>query len=183
MIPIVLSKHLIRTKRMELKKMRNAKYNKGFSLFEVLIAILLVGLAVAALLGANSAFTQANGYGTDLSTAEFLFEQIRELTATLPVIDPESETTTFGPESGETYADYDDLDDFDGANFSPPISAQRNILNAFSQFSQQITVENVNASDFEQVVSDHSSYFVRITVKIYLNSKEISSASWLRARY
>lgn len=163
--------------------MRDIKYNSGFSLIEVLIAILLVGLAVASLVAANAAFTIANGAGTDMSTAEFLFEQIRELTALLPVIDPETELATFGPESSETLADYDDLDDFDGASFSPPISVDRNVLNNFAGYTQQITVENVSASDFEQIVSDHSSSFVRVTVKVLLNSKEICSTSWLRARY
>jgi len=153
----------------------------GFSLIEVLIAILLVGLAIASLLVANSSFTKANAAGTDLSTAEFLIEQIRELTVLLPVIDPQTGPSTFGPEAGETLANYDDLDDFDGASFSPPINANREVLNDFAAFSQQITVENVNAANFEQVVGDHGSVFVRVTVKVFLNSKEISSASWLRA--
>ena len=168
---------------MESSKMRDAKYQSGFSLIEVLIAILLVGLAIASLVAANGAFTRANGAGTDLSTAEFLLEQIRELTALLPVIDPETEDAVFGPEGTETLASYDDLDDFDGASFSPPIGVDRNLLTDFAGFSQQITVENVSASDFEQVVGDHSSYFVRVTVKVSLNSRGISSMSWLRARY
>jgi len=154
----------------------------GFSLIEVLIAILLVGLAIVSLVAANSAFTKANGAGVDLSTAEFLIEQIRELTAQLSVVDPQSAAATFGPEEAGL-AGYDDLDDFDGANFSPPISSDRVALNAFAGFRQRITVENVSPSNFEQVVADHSSPFVRVTVKIFLNSKEISSASWIRARY
>lgn len=163
--------------------MGNTKNKNGFSLIEVLIAILLVGLAIASLVGANNAFTQSNGAGTDLSTAEFLLEQIRELTAMLPVIDPITETATFGPETGETLATYDDLDDFDGVVFSPPINADRNPMTDFVAYSQQVIVQNVSASDFELVVSDHSSNFVRITVKISMNSKELSSSSWLRARY
>ncbi len=161
--------------------MRDTRYEDGFSLIEVLIAILLVGLAIASLVTANSAFTKANGAGVELSTAEFLIEQIRELSILLPVIDPDG-GSTFGPE--ETLLDdYDDLDDFDGASFSPPIGADRKPLNDLAAFSQQITVENVNASDFEQIVIDHGSYFVRVTVKVFLNSREISSARWLRARY
>jgi len=163
--------------------MKDTRYEDGFSLIEVLIAILLVGLAIASLVTANSAFTKANGAGAELSTAEFLSEQIRELSILLPVIDPNTGVSTFGPETGETLADYDDLDDFDGASFSPPISADRNVLNDLASFSQQITVENVNASDFEQVVSDHGSFFVRVTVTVFLNSREISSVRWLRARY
>jgi prepilin-type N-terminal cleavage/methylation domain-containing protein len=163
--------------------MRDTRGEDGFSLIEVLIAILLVGLAIASLVTANIAFTKANGAGTELSTAEFLIEQMRELSVLLLVIDPDTGISTFGPEAGETLADYDDLDDFDSASFSPPIDADRNPLNDLAAFSQQVTVENVNASDFEQVVSDHSSYFVRVTAKVFLNSREISSTRWLRARY
>lgn len=164
--------------------MRDKKYHSGFTLVEALIAVLLVGLAIASLMAANSAFTMANDAGTDLSTAEFLVEQIKELTALLPVVDPNTgDTAPFGPETGETLATYDDLDDFDGANYSPPINADRSLLNDYATFSQQVTVENVSASNFEQVVSDHGSSFVRVTVSVYQNSQLITSASWLRARY
>ena len=164
--------------------MRDTEYEGGFSLIEVLVAIILVGLAVMCLVAANSSFTKANAAGTELSTAEFLSEQIRELTMLLPVVDPETEMSTFGPEGDEAgLADYDDLDDFNGASFSPPISADRNILADLSAYTQQITVENVSASDFEQVVGNHSSFFVRVTVRVFINSREISSARWLRSQY
>ncbi|UCE49878.1 MAG: hypothetical protein JSW47_06935 [Phycisphaerales bacterium] len=163
--------------------MRVRLYGGGFSLVEVLVAIILVGLAVAALVGANSALTNAIGAGTDLSTAEFLISEIAELTALLNVVDPENGISTFGPETGETLTNYDDLDDFNGAVFSPPISADRSVINSSAGFSQQVTVENVSASNFEQVVGNHSSDFVRVTVRIYLNSRQIGSESWLRARY
>ena len=135
--------------------------SNGFSLVEVLFAILLVGLAIASLLGANAAFTRANGAGADLSTAEFLLEQIKELTA---------------------MAAYDDLDDFDGAFFPVPISADGPPLTGFAAFSQQITVEYVSPSDFELVATVPTD-FVRVTARVLMNSTEISSASWIRARY
>jgi len=78
---------------------------------------------------------------------------------------------------------YDDLYSFDGASFSPPIGADGETLNGFAAFSQQITVGNVNPANFEEVISDHSSHFVRVTVKVFLNSREISSLSWIRAQY
>jgi type II secretory pathway pseudopilin PulG len=156
--------------------------SNGFSLIEAMFAVLLVGLAIAALVGANAAFTRANGAGADISTAEFLLEQIKELTATVAVVDPETETATFGAEEGSVGL-YDDLDDFDSASFSPPIGVDRTSLTDFGAFTQQVTVQNVSASDFESVVADHSSDFVRVSVKVLLNSKEISSASWIRARY
>lgn len=159
------------------------KYKGGFSLIEVLLAIILVGIAVASLVAANASFTRENAAGTELSTAEFLIEQIRELTILLPVVDPETENATFGPEADETtLADYDDLDDLDGAAFTPPINADRTLLNDFAPYVQQVTVERVSAGDFEQVDED-SPYFVRITVTITVDSKQISSADWVRAWY
>lgn len=162
--------------------MRDARNQKGFTIIEVLFAIILIGIAIASLVAANISFTKSNAAGTDLSTAEFLIEQIKELTALLPVIDPQTGTDVFGPEEA-SLANYDDLDDFDGATFLPPINANRETLNDFTAFSQQITVENLNSANFEEVIADHGSYFVRITVKVFMNSREISSTSWIRARY
>lgn len=158
------------------------RYDKGFTIIEALIAIILVGLAVVSLMAANGSFTKANGAAVDLSTSEFLIEQLRELTAMLAVVDPQTDISTFGPEEA-ALAGYDDLDDFDGVSFSPPINANRQPLNDFAAFTQQITVQNVSSSNFEQVVPDHSSNFVRVTVKVFLNSREISSSAWIRARY
>jgi len=137
----------------------------GFSLIEVLIAIMLVGLAIASLVAANISFTKSNAAGTDLSIAEFLIEQIRERSISV------------------NYDDLYGLEHFDDVTFSPPISADGESLNDFAAFSEQITVENVSESNFEQVVSNHSSSFVRVTAKVFLNSKEINSASWIRARH
>jgi prepilin-type N-terminal cleavage/methylation domain-containing protein len=134
----------------------------GFTLIEVLIATLLVGLAIASLLVANSSFTKANAAATDLSTAEFLIEQVRERSISV------------------NYDNLYGLEHFDNVTFSPPISVDGESLNDFAAFSEQITVENVSKSNFEQVVAYDSS-FIRVTVKVFLNSKQISSASWLRA--
>lgn len=157
---------------------------RGFSLIEIMISVVLVGMSITALVVANNAFTMANGAGADLSTAEFLVEQIRELTTMLPVSDDPDATswTTFGPEEA-TLAAYDDVDDFDNATFSPPISANRTVLSDFSTFSQHVTVENVDASNFDAVVADCSSGFVRVTVSVSQNGGLISSTSWIRARF
>ena len=155
---------------------------RGFTLVEILISVILIGMVIAGLMEANIGFTRANGVGINLSKAEFLIEQIREFSLLLETVDPESSSATFGAEEA-SLTDYDDIDDFDGKTFNPPIDTQRQRLNYLSAFSQEITVENVAASNLEQVVADHGSNFIRMTVKINLNGQEISSASWIRARY
>ena len=160
----------------------------AFSLIEVLIATILVGLSIAALLAANGSFSMANVAGADLSTAEFLTEQIRELTTMLSAADPDGTTwTTLGPESGETLATYDDVDDFnafDSATLGAPISAKSEPLTALAAFRQQNTVQKVDPSNFDQTRPDNDpSNFIRVTVTILQNGRPINSASWIRARY
>ena len=133
----------------------------GFSLIEVLVAVILIGLAIAALVVAGNSFTRANAAGAELATAEFLVEQIRERTAMLP---------------------YGDLYSFADKNFCPPIGADGTVLNDFAAFTQKVKVKNVSASDLGQVVG-YDSGFIRISVEVTLNSRPISSISWVRANY
>ncbi|AQT69568.1 Tfp pilus assembly protein PilV [Anaerohalosphaera lusitana] len=160
------------------------KNRRAFSLLEVLIAVVIISLGMVSVLAASTAFTESNASGIELSTAEFLVEEVRELTTSLSVTDPNSDDDTFGPEYYESsVADYDDLDDFDGASFSPPIDIKRNALSNYAGYTQQVTVRNVSANDFSSVQYDHSTNFVRVTVNILLGGEQITSSSWIRANY
>jgi type II secretory pathway pseudopilin PulG len=164
--------------------MNTRQYKTGFTLLEALLAVMLIGLAVAGLAASSGAFTQYNAAGVDLSTAEFLIEEIRELTAPLPAVDPTSGTAAFGAESGEiAVGNYDDLDDFHNKSFSPPIDVSRTAMPEFSAFTQQVTVQNVSTANLTQAVANHSTDLYRVTVTITKNGQTISSASWIRARY
>ena len=157
--------------------------NKGFTFIEVMVAVFILGLAVVALVRANMAFTQANGAGAEIATAEFLLQQVREMTAMVDVIDPQTGTTYWGPEGSETTAAlYDDLDDFDGQSFSPPINSRGIVMSEYGNFTQRVTVENVRTDDFSLIASHHSTPFVKVTIDILHNGETISSASWIRAQ-
>jgi len=156
----------------------------AFTLAEIMIAIIFLGLAIAALLGTNRFLTQSNAAAIELSTAEFLTEQLRELTILLPAKDPQTGSTFFGPETGETtLAAYDDIDDFDNASFSPPINAGRQVINSLASYRQTVAVQNVSPTNFAIVVTDNTTSFLKVTVNIYFNSKLVSSTSWIRTRF
>jgi prepilin-type N-terminal cleavage/methylation domain-containing protein len=142
--------------------MGKEKRINGFTLIEVLFAILLIGIGISALIGANIAFTRANGFGANLSTAEFLIEQVRELTVQM---------------------NYTNLFSLDDNSYSPPIDADGTALSDFDAFTQEITVQNVSNTNFENVVADGTTDFVRVTVTVLLKSEQISSANWIRAKY
>jgi hypothetical protein len=128
----------------------------------------LLGVAIAAIVGSNAAFTQQTAQAGQTSTAEFLVEQIRELTALLPVSDP----------NGGGVYNFDDAND---GVFNPPIDSRQMPLTGFSGYSQTVTVENVSVNDFQQTVAPYSSDFVRVTVIISYNNSEIAKTCWIRS--
>ena len=136
------------------------KKQKGFTLIEALFAAMLIGLVIAALAVSSGAATMVNGAGIDLSTAEFLIEEIREQTATV---------------------DFDSVLAYDGNTYNPPVDISGASMAEFSGFSQQVTVEYVNPSNLESVVAGPTD-FVRVTVTITKNNRPISTASWIRAQ-
>lgn len=132
----------------------------GFTLLEVMVAMVLLGLAVVSLVAASSAFTTVNSSGVDLSTAEFLIEEIREMTASM---------------------DFDTMEAYPDTTFSPPVDLAGTQMAEFSAFSQQITVQNVSATNLESMQSDGSTDFVRVQVTIQKNGGAVSTASWIRS--
>ena len=142
-------------------KMNKKKQSSGFTLIEALIAAMLLGLVVAALAAASGAFTMANGYGVDLSTAEFLTEEMRERTTNIDV---------------DTL-----LTSYDEQTFTPPIDVSGAQMADFGEFGQQVTIEHVQSGNFDQIDTSETSDFVRVTVTVSKGGQPISSTSWIRA--
>jgi len=133
----------------------------GFTLVEVLLAVIFVGLALASLVAGNRAFTQANAIANEMSTAEFLTEQIRERTRLA------------------FFENLDD-DDFEGT-YSPPIDAKGDPLPDFAAYRQKVTVGYVENTDFTKETNS-TSRFKKIKVEIYRGTRKISETSWIRAQ-
>lgn len=156
------------------------KNKSAFTLIEALIATVLIGVAIAALITSNVAHTQANAHGMYTSTAEFLIEEVRAMTLPMAFVEPDEIADTFGPDDNEDgVGDFDDIDDFDGFTFNPPVDVNGNSLSDFSEYSQVVTVESVDPGDLTSVVEDFDSSIVRISVRIAMNGKEVGSTSWI----
>lgn len=168
-------------------------HGEGFSLIEVVIAVSILGTAVLGLFYAQHAFHSGNGEAAEQTTALGLANELREMTLTLPLIDPINPTGTFGPESDETeVAHYDDVDDFDGPGgsgitFHPPIDAGGLAIDEMGGWSQTIVVESVNPSDLSgAAVADGSTELMRITVTVSRQTadggwREATRLTWLRS--
>ena len=159
-----------------------------------MLVTVIVGVGVLAIVAAQQAYHQQNGYAQHMGSALLLANEIRELTLSLPQHDPIGGTAVWGPEANEpTLASYDDLDDFDGSmgtglTISPPIDALRQVLPDMQQWTQKVTVENVLPTFISgPAVPDNSTDVVRITCQILYQGPndaeptEITRLSWIRA--
>lgn len=160
--------------------MQLRKKSKAFTLLESIFAIILVGIAICALMVAFQSSTDANSVSMKISSANNLINNFYELSLSLDKTDPQSGKQKFGPEEN-SLLEYDDLDDFTGLEFCPPIDSSRQSLDEYKNFTQKISIINVQPGDLQTQTSAHSSGIVKVEVGIFYNGEEIARESWLRS--
>jgi hypothetical protein len=175
---------------------RKIQDRKAFTLLETALAIVIISTGVLAMMAAQTAFHQKNGWSSQVSIGMRLGNEIREMTLKLPRRDPVTGAATWGPESNElSFDDYDDLDDFDGAGgtgliFSAdlgngPVNARREIIPDMAGWSQTVTIVNVDPFDINSVVDDGASEMVKVIVVIEYQGptddapQEVTRVSWI----
>lgn len=155
---------------------------------------IIVGLGVAASMQLFAACTIENRASSHLSVAMLLANNVREATGGLSFRDPGTAGAVFGPETGESLQTYEDIDDFDGSTFNPPIDSLRQTIDDQAQYSQVVSVWPVTPSQLS-VNSDESSPdiakttytgAVRIRVRVLYQAtpdavaSEVYRTSWIR---
>src|SRR3954466_11339350 len=115
----------------------------GFPLIEAALVTTIISFGVLAMLQLLAVGTVSNSDGAEMSTAINLAKGMRELMVGMPIADPQT-PTHWGAESGETLATYDDIDDFDGRSYSPPIDARRQTVNESPDWTQTCKVQTVD---------------------------------------
>jgi len=144
-----------------------------------------------------------------LSAGIMLAENIREMMAGLPFNDSNYGLTTFGPETGETLATFNDVDDFNGfdsqtrsdlAAGAPVgvIAANRKVItetadgveqvpDEWLNWRQKITVTPINPSDLTTVVTATTTRSM-VRIEVTISHREsgawvpVTTLRWLKAR-
>jgi type II secretory pathway pseudopilin PulG len=173
---------------------RARRARRGFTLIEAALATAIVGVGILSMVKLVAACTQGNSLARQITTATLLADHVQEAMAGLPINDPYLVSTYFGPEPGETLPTFNDIDDFDGSSFNPPIDSMRNKLPQFPQYTQVVSVwpvlpgqlnGNANAAAPTIPKSTYTGA-VRVTVRILYRripteaAVEVYRTSWIR---
>lgn len=155
--------------------------HRGFTLIEAAIVTVIVGVGTVAMIQLLAAGSVSNGKAYQLTTGLNLANNIRELTQTLRFNDS-SPSTTWGPDSGETLATYDDINDFHNwtSPAAGPIDAMRQTITEFADWQQSVIVQKVDENCVTlPVASTADSSMARVTVRITKGGEEVCQSSWM----
>ncbi len=152
----------------------------AFTLIETAIVTAIVGVGILALVQLLAAGSVSNYEGTELTTAVNLGNNIHEIISGLATRDPELPNQWSTKET--TVAQYDDVLDFDGATFSPPIDITRASITSMTDWQQSVNVETVSHNSVSSTrPSDVTEPTVRVTVTVSHHGQSVYQASWLVA--
>ena len=159
-------------------------HDKGFSLAEVVVATVLIGLGIVALLGATVAGTRSNDAGLRITQAVFLAQEIREWTLGLPFSDLDSGDAANppGPDGSDPQVFVDDLDDLMNVTYSPPRNGQGSPLADMTAWSETLTLTWVSPADLQSPVAPGSSSLIYVQVDLSYQGKSKLVTGWLVAR-
>ena len=94
---------------------RRTRRNAGFTLIEASLTTVIIGVAVLSIVEAQEAYLRKNDWATRTGTAMQLTNEVRELMANLPLLDPQTPNDQAGldfDEDPDDISTWDDLDDF-----------------------------------------------------------------------
>jgi len=146
--------------------------NRGLSIIEILVSLVLItigilGFGMAIPLGENNINKMK-----EERIALFLAKQMLEEIQSKGYEDPDLPSGSFGREESLPRDNFDDLDDYDNWNQSPPQRADGTLLNGqngtpdYRNFRRKVVVENVADNDYSMVMDKGTTYSKRIIVTV-----------------
>lgn len=163
---------------------RCSHHRAGLTLAEVLTCLVILGVAMTAGVQALGSFAASGRAWKERNTAMELANALMVQINELPFNDPDG-SNVIGRESGEITdqrTTYDDIDDYDGWDASPPVDATGAPMTAYADYRQQVTVEFDTTLAARTGWSLGSGNFKKITVTILKDDKELARLTTIRAR-
>ena len=157
-----------------MKLSRLYRDQRGVTLIDLIITIIILAIAVPPMVGVFITSTRNSTFGVTMARANHLasnlLEEIRSKRwdENTGAASPNPYPNPFVPDSGETRATYDDVDDFDRLNESPPKDSQGVTMGGSTGFRQQVWVCYVASIAVATpcLGSPTTSNYKHITVKI-----------------
>jgi hypothetical protein len=123
----------------------------------------------------------SNAYGTEMTTAVHLANNIHEISLGLAFYDPQdTNKDTWNTKEAAGISAYDNITDLDGTSFSPPLDVRKLPMPGYTGWGQRVKVETVAedhvSSPRPNTMAEPT---VRVTVTVFRHGRDVYSTSWL----
>ena len=155
----------------------------GFSLVEVAISSLLVGVVLVASMRVTGQALMVQRDRAEMSTAAFLAEGLLSEILLLPYMEPGQTSSPIGRGGDESSSDrrtLDDVDDYHGHVESPPRSKENLELPGFQGWERAVVVQWINPANLTQALGSESGV-KRVTVQVSRNGQRLATAVGIRS--
>lgn len=161
---------------------RGCKRRRGFSLVEVVVSSMLVGLVLVGAMDCLGAVIRGRMSTSDSGRGEQLAQELMTEILSQSYKEP-VDTPTFGresSESGSSRPDWDDVDDYDGWSAAPPKYRNDNVIFNASGWQRDVTVELIDPAN-PATVSGTDQGLKRITITVQHNGQVVTRLVALRS--
>lgn len=157
--------------------------NSGFSLLEVVVATLIVGVMMVAALESLGAYTRGQQHVAEQSRGWLLAQDLMAEVLGRRYEEPD-DAVQFGREGAETLSsrsNYDDVDDYHGWDASPPQGKEGTVMSNLTGWRRRVTVERLSAADLTTAVTSEEG-LRRVTVEVFYENDPVVKLVTLRAK-
>ncbi len=155
----------------------------GFTLAEVLMASVVMGVGITAVMMALRSGTLVNTGASEMSQGVLLAQELRERMGQLPFSDTDAEHQDNSPGLDEASISYaDDMDDYNHQVFSPPISSMGDPLTNMDRWSQTVDITWKNDNNIAAGVSDGASDTAYVKITIRHDNEVVLTTGWIVSR-
>ena len=151
---------------------------RGSTLLELIVSTVLVGVLMTAALSSTGQSLLTQRKEADRVIAQHLAQSLLAEVQTKAFEEPDATLPLLGLDLGETLGlktGYDDVDDFDGYNESPPKSANGATMAQYAGWSRRVDIAWLNAVTLLPTGSTNSP-IKRIKITVRYNGVEVYSA-------
>ena len=159
------------------------KHRRGFSLIEALISLLIVGTLLAASGAAISTAARSSTSQQEMLRGESLARQLLAEIVQKKYQQPSAITLTLGPETGETRATFNDVDDYAGYSETPPADSSGAAIAGYTGWTRSVEVKWADPSTLAAAALQAETNVKRIIVTVTAPSGRSWSVSAIRTSY
>ena len=166
-----------------LRHQHSNRRRSAFTLVEATISLLIVATMLTAALATVGTSSRNRDQQQEMLRGATLARRLMSEIVAQKYQQPNATTTVLGPETGETRATFNDVDDYAGYTDSPPVDQSGTAISGYTGWSRSVEVKWADPATLLPAATQSETGVKRIVVTVTSPSGRSWSVSAIRTKY